>query len=560
MKLALIPAGVFMMGSPDQDKEAESDERPWHRVRINRPFYLGVCEVTQGQYRALTGKNPSELTGSDNLPVDSVSWYDAIAFCNALSVREGLKPCYLSNGGAPAADGDGYRLPTEAEWEYACRAGTTTRFSFGDDGARLGGFGWHKSNSADKTHPVGEKKANPVGLHDMYGNVLEWCWDLFNVKSYAHSLGANPLVPPQDDLKVARGGSFGCDSRSSRSADRWCFTPGTRRTGVGFRAALVVSEAGPGHRPNPGAVVNSSARPIDQEKQARPELASGEETNQAPDEAPGTIAKKSTEPGVPRKTIAKSRETPKRITNVFGMKLVLIPAGEFLMGSPDSNKEAQNDEKPQHRVRITQPFYMGATEVTQGQYRAIAGQIPSAFTGSDDLPVDSISWDDAIAFCNTLSVRVGLKQYYAHGGAPSTDEGGYRLPTEAEWQYACRAGSTTRFGFGDDAANLGEFAWYKDNSGGRTQPVGQKRPNAWGLYDMHGNLWEWCTDWYDAKYYGQSPDTDPPGPSKADARVILGAGWSSGSESFRVADRGWFAPGRGKSNHGFRVVRVPSER
>ena len=142
------------------------------------------------------------------------------------------------------------------------------------------------------------------------------------------------------------------------------------------------------------------------------------------------------------------------ITNSIGMKLALIPAGEFLMGSPDSDKDAQADEKPQHRVRITRPFYLGATEVTQGQYRAVTGQSPSNFKGSDDLPVEKVSWNDAIAFCDKLSEL----EKGPLGGAR------YRLPTEAEWEYACRAGSTTRFSFGDDAASLGEFAWYNGNS------------------------------------------------------------------------------------------------
>ena len=152
------------------------------------------------------------------------------------------------------------------------------------------------------------------------------------------------------------------------------------------------------------------------------------------------------------------------------MKLVLIPAGEFLMGSPDSDKDAQTDEKPQHRVRITRPFYLGATEVTQGQYRAVTGQSPSNFKGSDDLPVEMVTWNDAIAFCDKLS-ELEKGQL---GGAR------YRLPTEAEWEYACRGGSTTRYSFGDDAASLGEFAWHDGNSGSKTHPVGQKRPNACG--------------------------------------------------------------------------------
>jgi formylglycine-generating enzyme required for sulfatase activity len=207
-------------------------------------------------------------------------------------------------------------------------------------------------------------------------------------------------------------------------------------------------------------------------------------------------------------------ERPKQITNSVGMKLVRIPAGEFLMGSPDSDKDASDNEKPQHRVRITRPFYLGATEVTQGQYRAVTGQAPSYFKGSDDLPVENVSWNDAVAFCEKLNeMEKG-----------SLRDEIYRLPTETEWEYACRSGSKTRYYSGDDAASLGEFAWYDGNSGYKTHVVGQKRPNAFGLHDMHGNVNEWCQDGYTADYYQRSPAEDPPGPSEASVRVIRGGG------------------------------------
>ena len=210
------------------------------------------------------------------------------------------------------------------------------------------------------------------------------------------------------------------------------------------------------------------------------------------------------------------------------------------MGSPDSDKVAQDDEKPQHRVRITRPFYLGATEVTQGQYRAVTGQSPSYFKGSDDLPVEQVSWNDAIAFCDKLSEL----EKGSLGGAR------YRLPTEAEWEYACRGGSTTRYSFGDDAARLGEFAWYNGNSDGKTHPVGQKRPNAWGLYDMHGNVWEWCQDGYEKDYYGHSPDADPLGPSQASARVIRGGGWRFFPQHARSASRRGTLRGSGTTTWG----------
>ena len=186
------------------------------------------------------------------------------------------------------------------------------------------------------------------------------------------------------------------------------------------------------------------------------------------------------------------------------------------MGSPDSDQDAFPLEKPAAPgAGITQPFYMGVCEVTQGQYRAVTGENPSRFRGSDDLPLEMVSWNDAVAFCDKLSEREGLKPYDRFTEEKPSGCDGYRLPTEAEWEYACRAGSTTPYSFGDDAANLGEYAWDAANSGNKTHRVGQKHPNAFGLYDMHGNVWEWCLDNYDAEYYKRLKvlTLDPSGPS-----------------------------------------------
>jgi formylglycine-generating enzyme required for sulfatase activity len=242
---------------------------------------------------------------------------------------------------------------------------------------------------------------------------------------------------------------------------------------------------------------------------------------------------------------ARSDETPQTVTNTLGMKFALIPAGEFAMGSPAADKDAYDDEKPQHQVRITQPFYLGVTEVTQGQYRAVTGQNPSQFQGADNLPVETVSWNDAVAFCNALSTKEGRT---------------YRLPTEAEWEYACRAGNPGRFAFGDDDRMLDRYAWYVGNSDTRTHPVGQKQPNSFGLYDMHGNVWEWCADGYSADYYKESPGVDPPGPSGASVRVGRGGSWFSDPRVCRSAGRYGNAPGVRLFYLGFRLALVQSPR
>jgi len=246
------------------------------------------------------------------------------------------------------------------------------------------------------------------------------------------------------------------------------------------------------------------------------------------------------------------------IKNSIGMTLKLIPAGEFFMGSPNDAMEAEKDEKPSHRVRLSKAFYLGIHEVTQGQYQAVMGDNPGHFKGSDDLPVESVSWLDAVKFCNKLSEREKRTPFYRIDGSQVTLAGGngYRLPTEAEWEYACRAKSTTLYPFGDDAGKLGECAWYSSNSESKTHPVGQKLPNAWGVYDMLGNVWEWCADGYDENYYASSPPADPPGAPGASLRVIRGGGWHGDPGSCRPANRGWSAPASRNGDLGFRVAAV----
>ena len=223
------------------------------------------------------------------------------------------------------------------------------------------------------------------------------------------------------------------------------------------------------------------------------------------------------------------------------MKLNLIPAGTFLMGSPESKEDRKDDEGPQHEVTITKPFYMGIYPVTQAQYEAVLQKTPSAFKVKDR-PVEQVSWDNAFAFCKKLS---------------SVTDRVISLPTEAQWEYACRAGSTTTYSFGDSDSRLDSYGWYDENSGEGTHPVGQKKPNAWGLYDMHGNVWEWCSDWY-VDSYANADVRDPKGPSSGTARVLRGGSWHSLPRRCRSATRLWLEPDNRGNGIGFRVV-VDSE-
>ena len=234
------------------------------------------------------------------------------------------------------------------------------------------------------------------------------------------------------------------------------------------------------------------------------------------------------------------------ITNSIGMKLMLVPKGEFAMGSAPGNRNSDGDER-QHAVTITRDYFIGAFEVTQAQYKQVMGRNPSYFQGariagsSAGHPVECVSWNDAVAFCRRLSE---LPEEKAAGRV-------YRLPTEAEWEYACRAGNPGEYAFGDQTEMLGDYCWYAANCGGQTHPVGEKKPNAWGLYDMHGNAWEWCADWY-ARHSGR-PEIDPTGPSQGTDRVYRGGGYGYGASYCRSANRTATAPSfRGFT--GFRVA------
>ncbi|MHC4697441.1 MAG: bifunctional serine/threonine-protein kinase/formylglycine-generating enzyme family protein [Planctomycetota bacterium] len=232
-----------------------------------------------------------------------------------------------------------------------------------------------------------------------------------------------------------------------------------------------------------------------------------------------------------------------RMTNSIGMELVFIPPGEFLMGSP-SNEHGRDEDERQRRVKLGKGFYMGATEVTQAQWRAVMGDDPSKWKG-DDLPVEQVSWEDVQEFCRRLSTKEGRE---------------YRLPTEAEWEYACRAGTTTPFSFGEtistDQANYdGEFTYGSGNKGvfrNETLPVGSFPPNAWGLHDMHGNVWEWCPDGYED--YPPSPVRRTAEEAPIEGRVLRGGSWRSRPKYCRCANRVRDLEGSRLNNIGFRVV------
>jgi formylglycine-generating enzyme required for sulfatase activity len=267
-----------------------------------------------------------------------------------------------------------------------------------------------------------------------------------------------------------------------------------------------------------------------------------------------------TRPGDPK---AVDGDVVARVKKGAGIELVSIPAGEFLMGSGKDDKDAHDDEKPQHKVRITRPFYLGKTKVTVGQFRRFVeatghtteaekagdkwtwkkpGSRNSAFDQTNEHPVVYLSWNDADAFCQWLAKQTGAT---------------VRLPYEAEWEYSCRAkttaGPTTKFYFGDNEADLRDYAWYDKNAGSGTRPCGRKKPNDFGLYDMHGLTWEWCAD--GRRKYEAQDETDPVGPTRAGAsRMCRGGSWFFAPPRCRAALRGGLAPSDRCDFSGFRVL------
>lgn len=245
----------------------------------------------------------------------------------------------------------------------------------------------------------------------------------------------------------------------------------------------------------------------------------------------------------------------REVTNSIGVKLVLIPAGEFQMGSPESDKDAEENEKPRHRVKISKPFYLGKYEVTQGEWKAVMKTEPwkgkKHVKEGDDYPATYIGWKETVEFCQKLSQKEGKT---------------YRLPTEAEWEYACRGGKPTQYHFGHDESDLGKFAWYGGilgNGNAKDEQyahrVGQKKSNPFGLYDMNGNVWEWCSDWYNAKYYANSPTDNPQGLGEGSLRVFRGGSWDNRPGNCRSAFRDGDVPSYRSLSLGFRLARNSNE-
>jgi len=540
-ELVRIPAAEFRMGS----EAGDNDEKPVHHVRITESFYMGKTEVTVRQFRAFvqaTGYRTDAEKGrwaanyanyagtwfpivpahdlswrrpgfdtSDDHPAVCISFNDAIAFCRWLS----------------KATGQYCRLPTEAEWEYACRAGD-------DDGRveNIGDVGWYRDNTTRGTQPVGQKKPNAWELYDMHGNAWEWCLDVW----HSHYQGApsdgaawltEDYLPRVAVRRLLRGGAWNRRDFMLSSTYRYRGTEDFRSDGTGLR-------------------IVHSATVINEE----PKL--GQPVYEQPDKQ-GTANGKN-------RTASDLELTLDGETFTF----IRIPPGEFMMGS-----NWESGEQPIHRVKIGYSFDVGRTEITVRQFRAFTeatGYQTDAekerwawsrkgesdwqpqelicwwnlpFTQSDDHPATCLSWFDAMAFCQWLSQQTGTP---------------IRLPSASEWEYACRAGTE-----GDFAGDINKMGWHRANSGHRTHPVARKKANAWGLYDTHGNVWEWTLDMWRDNYEGVPADGSPWIVAKTFEPIMRGGSFINPAWWLRSANHMRNNPGnRFSYNQGLRIVRSPT--
>ncbi|MEW6755413.1 MAG: SUMF1/EgtB/PvdO family nonheme iron enzyme [Candidatus Latescibacterota bacterium] len=560
MDFVWIEPGTFVMG------DAELGNTP-HQVTLTRGFWLGEYEVTQGQWEAVMGTTPwlgeSHVQWNAQCPAVNMSWYDVQSLVHRLNQAEGDSV---------------YRLPTEGEWEYACRAGTTTRWSFGDDESRLGDYAWYYNNAwrQQYAHVVGTKQANPWGLFDMHGNASEWVQDWYG--SYPNAAQTDPGGPGGGSGRVRRGGDFLTLAQGTLSAFRYNFWPDTPTGYLGCRLVRMetplplapptgppTSHAGPDQGVEVGATVtldgSASSDPdgdVLSYKWTAPEgITLSDPTVPSPTfaaPAAGTFVfslvvsdgRASSAADEVVVTVFEAAASVQTLTaDLPGgatMEFVWIEPGTFMMG------DAELGLAP-HQVTLTQGYWLGRCEVTQGQWEAAMGTTPWSghrYVQSDpQCPAVYISWYDVKALVDRLNQAEG--------------DSVYRLPTEAEWEYACRAGTTSRWSCGDDESRLRDYAWYNENAWTAGQPyahaVGTKRANPWGLFDMHGNVLEWVSDWYDG--YPSAAQTEPGGPGGGSGRVIRGGCFYYDAQYASSAKRDIIPPGVRASGLGCRLSRTP---
>ncbi len=637
IEMVFVAGGTFNMGAAATDTEADTDERPVHSVTLSS-YYIGKYEVTQAQWEAVMDENPSGFqAGPDapSRPVEQITWYDAVTFCNELSIDSNLTPYYNIINETEVTvnpDANGYRLPTEAEWEYAARGGALSESYLFSGSSNIDEVAWYISNSESKTQPVGEKQANELGIYDMSGNVWEWCWDRYG--NYEGDAQTNPVGATSGLYRVRRGGGDYSNAGSCRSTNRNRSTPTYSNDILGLRLVRAVpapsytvtfdANNGTGstttqqiEQDSTAALTPNTFTRADYEFAGWSTTATGtveyrdgvEYTATADDtlyavwnklctitfnanngtgstttqqieqdstanltantftRTDSTFAGWSTTAGgaveynnkAPYTATANATLYAVWVPEIEGM--VYVAGGTFNMGAAATDTEADTDERPVHSVTLSS-YYIGKYEVTQAQWEAVMDENPSGFQAGPDAPsrpVEQITWYDAVTFCNELSIDSNLTPYYniinETEVTVNPDANGYRLPTEAEWEYAARGGALSESYLFSGSSNIDEVAWYISNSESKTQPVGEKQANELGIYDMSGNVWEWCWDRY-GNYEGDA-QTNPVGATSGLYRVYRGGSFYNYAWYCRSTYRNFSMPAFSNRSLGLRLVRRP---
>jgi len=528
-----IEPGTFLMGSPSTEWERHDNEGPQHTVTLTAGFWLADTACTLALWQAVMGKEHGELQGSDQLPVSTVDWNEAMGFMHVLG---------------ELLHGPEWSLPTEAQWEYAFRAGTATPFSFGAS-ITSGLVNYHPNAGANGGKvPVKTQPPNPWGLHEMQGNVWEWCAD--GMRQYTHDAVTDPFGPMQDPFasgpsRAVRGGSRSGGAWAARSTGRNHFVPDYRDSYLGFRLCSMSSSS-------PDLLLRKALKyPFDR--------GSGRSAT-----APKTLIFATSLHAMPDRQRFPHAFPPPFASawgdDAFGLfvdieltsnntaasppiqRLRWIEPGSFLMGSPENEPGRYPNEGPQHQVTLTQGFWLADTACTQALWSLLMGTNPSQFQQDAQQPVEKVSWHDVRTFL--LQLTNSLPECEA------------TLPT---WEYACRAGTRSAFSFGDSMSRqqvnhratveVRFLDW-----GSRPVPVKSLPPNPWGLYEMHGNVWEWCAD--GLRSYATSAVVDPIGPRHhaSTPRAVRGGSWVREARGVRSADRVFNPPELRRHDIGFRFV------
>ena len=480
-----IDAGSFFMGATkEQGENVAKKELPVHEVSMPS-YYIATTEVTQGLWKAVMGESLEQIAQreqeetygiGDNYPMYYISWDDIQIFLSKLYRLTGNK----------------FRLPTEAEWEYAARGGNKSRHTIFAGSKDIRKVAWFDDDPRIQTHPVASKEPNELGLYDMSGSLWEWTNDWFGENYYQESPKENPQGPTWGKYRTLRGGCWGRDISNKRISFRDWSLSDYRYNYAGCRIALSIEDV------NLNNIPKNDAPKVDK-------YAVGDVT----------------------------------------FSMTKVDGGSFMMGAtPEQNTDVNETEKPVHRVTLDD-YYIGTTEVTQALWKAVMGEGVEKIAErngwktyglGDNYPMYDVSWRDVQEFIKKLNELTGKN---------------FRLPTEAEWEYAARGGVKSKQYKYAGSNNLENVAVTSSKG---AYPVALMQPNELGLYDMSGNVYEWCNDWWDKWYYHHSDNNNPEGGRPATHRVVRGGSWYFGDKYCRISYRYGRYPGIPLFDLGFRLA------